>query len=114
MTDKLGQGKIADGHRDPRSLKGVARRRELRKEHAEAIRINSTSMLEGLRQRLKREPTLEEKFTAEGICSLFYQAAKERAQGRSDLELLREAATMTNNSVFRSPYAVAPAAGKPE
>jgi hypothetical protein len=34
MTGKLGHGKIVDGHADPRSLKGIERRRELMAEDA--------------------------------------------------------------------------------
>jgi hypothetical protein len=90
------------------SARGRQRMAELGAEHAHAIAVNSAAMLAGLRDRFGREPTQAEVFLAEGICSLFYQAAKKRERGHSDLELLREAAIMTNNSVFRSPHAVAP------
>ena len=90
---------------DPRQARGRERMKELADEMKRAIAVNSAIMIAGL----NREATPTEVFTAEAICALFLRARRVRESGRDDSGLLRQAAELTNSSVFRPPHAAAPA-----
>lgn len=81
---------------DSRPAKGRARQAELADEMKTAVQINSTALLAGL----DRPYTVAEKFVAEAIASLYLRAARLRDAGRSDVEVLREAAKLQQGSVF--------------
>jgi hypothetical protein len=85
-----------------RAQKGQARMREFAREQAEAIRVNSAIMLEGLTQQTGRAPSQLEVFQAESISSMYWQAAHARASGKfkAEVELLMKAAALARDSVF--------------
>ncbi len=89
MTAKLGHGQIVDGHNDPRSLKGVERRRELREQNATEVEHITAELLAGL----GRPPVGGETIAAEVIAATTVKSRRLREQGRDDGEerrLLRE------------------------
>lgn len=87
--------------------RGQARMRELAAEAKAAIRHNIEALLAGL----GREATEAERMQAEMLASLFYRSRQLRERGRSDLEVLRQAAELMRDVAFlRSPHAAAPPA----
>jgi hypothetical protein len=76
---------------------------EIGRENAAAIEIWKDAMLRGL----GREWSHSEELLATTIATLFNRAARERARGNSkqDVALLREAALLMRDSVFRDPHA---------
>jgi hypothetical protein len=81
MTTKLGQGKIVDGHADPRSLKGVERRREMRAEDSAEVERIAGHLLDTLR----RDPTIAEELKAELIGRTACKIRRLADQGRESL-----------------------------
>lgn len=89
--------KITSG--DPRCSRGRKRQTELGLEMKETVALTSKAMLDGL----GRPYSVGERFIAEAIAALYLRAARLRNAGRNDLELLREAATLQQGSIFASP-----------
>lgn len=79
-TDKI-VGKIVDGRADPRSLKGVERRREIRAEDAAETRRIADHLLDTLR----RPPTIAEELKAELIGRTACKIRRLAAQGLDSL-----------------------------
>jgi len=79
MTD-IGRGKIVDGHADPRSAKGVERRRELREQNANEVEQITAQLLAGL----GRPPIGGETVAAEVIAATVVKAKRLREAGRDD------------------------------
>jgi hypothetical protein len=78
---KLGHGKIVHGRADPRSLKGVERRREMRAEDAaEVARISGHLLMT-----LNRPPTVAEELKAELIGRTACKIRRLADQGRESL-----------------------------
>jgi hypothetical protein len=80
---------IVDGRNDPRSLKGVERRRELRELNASEVEQITSQLLAGL----GRPPVGGETVAAEVIAATTVKARRIREQGRDDSEerqLLRQ------------------------
>jgi hypothetical protein len=90
MSAKDGPGKIRDGHSDPRSAKGVERRRELGVQDA----IEVKRIADGLLMTLHREPTIADELRAELIgrtaCKIrrLAEVRRENLQERQLLESL--------------------------
>jgi len=80
MTDQLGRGKVFDGHRDPRSAKGVERRREIRTEDAVEVKDVTANLIAGLR----REPIGAEIVAAELIARTLVKIRRAGERGRDD------------------------------
>jgi hypothetical protein len=78
---KLGHGKIVDGHSDPRSLRGVERRRELRAEDADECSRITEQLIAGL----GREPIGAELVAAELIARTVIKIRRLAERGRDDL-----------------------------
>jgi hypothetical protein len=102
MTSKLGQGMITDGHADPRSAKGVERRREIRAEDATEIARISSHLL----MTLQRPATIAEELRAELIGRTATKIRRLAEQGRESLaerrlleDLLRVPFNVTTNVV---------------
>jgi hypothetical protein len=85
---------------------GAPRMRAIGRENAAAVALWKDAMLRGL----GRPATFTEELIAETIATLFISARRARDKGdrKGDVELLREAATLMNNSVFRDPRSRAP------
>lgn len=81
MTSKLGQGKIQDGRRDPRPLKGVERRRQMRDEDDAEVRRISGHLLDTLR----RPPTIEDQMKASLIGRTAVRITRLEEQRRNSL-----------------------------
>jgi hypothetical protein len=81
MTDKPGQGKIADGRADPRSLKGIERRREIRAEDAAEVERIASHLL----MTLNRPPSIAEELKAELIGRTACKIRRLAEQGRESL-----------------------------
>lgn len=77
---------------------GRARMKILASAMRTAIEINSKSFLAVL----GREPTAQETAQAEMLASLLYRAAKLRDAGRSDVDILRQAAELMRDVPFLS------------
>lgn len=90
MSAKDGPGKIRDGRADPRSAKGVERRRELGVQDA----IEVKRIADGLLMTLHREPTIADELRAELIgrtaCKIrrLAEVRRENLQERQLLESL--------------------------
>jgi hypothetical protein len=102
MTAKLGQGKIADGRADPRSLKGVERRREMRAEDAAEVERIASHLL----MTLNRPPSIAEELKAELIGRTATKIRRLASQGRESLgerrlleDLLRVPFNVTTNII---------------
>jgi hypothetical protein len=81
MASKLGQGKIVDGHADPRSLKGVARRRQMRaQDDAEVARISSHLLMT-----MQGRQTVADELKAELIGRTACKIRRLAEQGRESL-----------------------------
>ena len=89
-----------------RGAQGRARMKEL----ADAMRSEITIVADAMIRGLGRPATELETLQAEAISALFLKARRLRRQGRDDIELLREAAIMTSQSVFRHPLDSSPRA----
>jgi hypothetical protein len=77
----LGQGKVFDGHRDPRSAKGVERRRQLMGEDAaEVARISGHLLMA-----LNRPPTIEDEMKASLIARTSVKITRLDEQRRNSL-----------------------------
>jgi hypothetical protein len=107
MTTNLGQGKIVDGHADPRSLKGVERRRELREEDAAEIERIAGHLIAGL----GREPIGAEFVAAELAARTLVKIRRLAERGRDDSserELLSRLMVTTPFGMVPAPPPVPP------
>ena len=97
-----------DPKADPRAAAATGRhyQRKVGAELMEGVKINAAAMIAGLEQRLGRPASVYEQTAAAGICSLHVRAARMRALGKNDVELLKQAAEMERESIFRHPAAV--------
>lgn len=86
---------------DAAPRRGHARMKELAKERGSAVQLWKS----GLLATLGRTWSVSEEITAEAIASLFVQAGRVRDRGGDETELLREAAILMRDSVFRNPHA---------
>jgi hypothetical protein len=80
-TDMIGRGKISDGHADPRPLRGVERRREIRAEDS----IETKRIADHLLDTLRRPPTVAEELKAELIGRTACKIRRLAEQGRDSL-----------------------------
>jgi hypothetical protein len=94
----------------PSGKAGRCRMAEISRENEANIQLWKSAMLAGL----NRSWTVAEEITAESIASLFIRARRERDNGRSDVALLRQAALLMRDSVFRDPHTVPSGMGRAE
>jgi hypothetical protein len=87
----------------PSGKAGRARQIEIAQENTAAIQLWTGLMIEGL----GRPASVAEQITAESIATCFILARRCRDKGdrKGDVELLREAALLMRDSVFRDPHA---------
>lgn len=81
MASKLGHGKIVDGHADPRSLRGVERRRQMLAEDAAEVARISSHLLDTLH----RPPTIEDEMKAALIAKTSVRIDRLDEQRRNSL-----------------------------
>ena len=104
---KLGQGMITDGHADPRSLRGVERRREMRAEDADEIKRIAEHLVAGL----GREPVFAEIVAGELIGRTVVKIRRLAERGRDDIaerELLQRLMMTTPFGMVAAPPPVPP------
>jgi hypothetical protein len=85
------------------NAKGRLRMKEIADEMRNDVTVVASAMLRGLGRPWNEFEELE----AQAIASLHLKAARMRALGRNDIELLREAAVLKQSSVFASRHPVA-------
>jgi hypothetical protein len=102
MASKLGQGLITDGRNDPRSLRGIERRRELRAEDADEIRNITEHLIAGL----ECAPIGAEVVAAELVARTVVKVRRLAERGRDDLaerELLSQLMMTTPFGMVTAP-----------
>jgi hypothetical protein len=101
MASKLGHGKITDGHNDPRSLKGVERRRQLREQNTIEVERITAELVAGL----GRPAIGGETVAAEVIAATLVQAKRLREAGKDD----RAERHLLHRLLLTTPFGVMPA-----